>query len=73
MLAAFHTLFLISSAAEAIVLKRPFPGALGWVALGAAAGAQVLRYWSIAALGERWNTRIIVFPAAAPLISAGLP
>jgi len=67
LLAAFHALFLISSAAEAIVLKRPFPGALGWVALGGAAGAQVLRYWSIAALGERWNTRIIVFPAAAPV------
>ena len=67
LIAAFHALFLISSAAEAVVLKRPFPGALGWVALGGAAGAQALRYWSIAALGGRWNTRIIVFPAAAPV------
>ncbi len=67
-IAAFHALFLISSAAEAIVLKRPFPGALGWIALGGAAGAQALRYWSIVTLGERWNTRIIVFPLAAPVI-----
>ncbi|HLK85462.1 MAG TPA: isoprenylcysteine carboxylmethyltransferase family protein [Candidatus Binataceae bacterium] len=67
-IAVFHALFLISSAAEAIILKRPFPGALGWIALGGAAGAQALRYWSIATLGERWNTRIIVFPLAVPVI-----
>src|SRR5512146_2752666 len=30
---AFHALFLLSAAAEAIVLRRPFPGALGWIAL----------------------------------------
>ena len=67
LIAAFHALFLISAAAEAIVLRRPFPGALGWVALGGAAGAQALRYWSITTLGDRWNTRIIVFPAAPPV------
>ena len=67
-LAALHALFLVSAAAEAIALKRPFPGALGWAAMGAALGAQALRYWSIAALGPRWNTRIIVFPGAAPVV-----
>jgi methyltransferase len=67
-LAALHALFLVAAAAEAIVLRRPFPGALGWAALGAALGAQALRYWSIAALGPRWNTRIIVFPGAAPIV-----
>lgn len=67
LMAAFHALFLISAAAEAIVLKRPFPGALGWIALGGALGAQVLRYWSIASLGPRWNTRIIVFPELPPV------
>jgi methyltransferase len=66
-MAALHALFLLSAAAEAIVLKRPFPGALGWVALGGALGAQALRYWSIASLGQRWNTRIIVFPGAQPI------
>ena len=69
-MAAFHALFLLSAAAEAIVLKRPFPGALGWIALGGALGAQALRYWSIASLGVRWNTRIIVFPGM-PLVSRG--
>ena len=67
-LAALHALFLISAAAEAIVLRRPFPGALGCAALGAALGAQALRYWSIATLGSRWNTRIIVMPGAAPVV-----
>ncbi len=66
-MAASHALFLLSAAAEAIVLKRPFPGALGWIALGGALGAQALRYWSIATLGSRWNTRIIVFPGTAPI------
>jgi methyltransferase len=67
-MAAFHALFLISAAAEAVVLKRPFPGALGWIALCGALGAQVLRYWSVASLGSRWNTRIIVFPGMEPVV-----
>ena len=32
-----------------------------------AARAQGLRYWAIASLGDRWNTRIIVLPDAAPV------
>ncbi|HWQ62087.1 MAG TPA: isoprenylcysteine carboxylmethyltransferase family protein [Negativicutes bacterium] len=39
-----------------------------WLALFLA--AQVLRYWCIATLGRRWNTRIIVLPGA-PRISRG--
>jgi methyltransferase len=66
-MAAFHALFLVSAAAEAVVLKRPFPGRLGWIALAGALGAQALRYWSIASLGSRWNTRIIVFPGMPPV------
>ena len=66
-MAAFHALFLLSAAAEAIVLKRPFPGTLGWIALGGALGAQALRYWSVVSLGSRWNTRIIVFPGMPPI------
>ncbi len=67
LMAAFHALFLVSAAAEAIVLKRPFPGTLGWIALGGALGAQALRYWSVMSLGPRWNTRIIVFPGIPPI------
>ena len=32
--------------------------------------AQALRYWAIATLGWRWNTRIVVVPGAAP-VTAG--
>jgi methyltransferase len=67
LMAAFHALFLVSAAAEAIVFKRPFPGTLGWIALGGAVGAQALRYWSVVTLGPRWNTRIIVFPGMPPI------
>jgi methyltransferase len=32
--------------------------------------AQALRWWAIASLGPRWNTRVIVIPGA-PLVSRG--
>jgi len=63
----FHTLFLGACVAEVWLLRRPFPGAVGWAALGGALGAQALRYWAIGALGERWNSRIIVVPGAPPV------
>src|SRR5512143_2759758 len=53
----FHSLFLGACAAEVLGLGRPFPGALGFVALGGALAAQALRYWAIASLGDAWNTR----------------
>jgi methyltransferase len=62
-----HTLFLGSCAGEVLLAHRPFPGALGFVALGVALGAQCLRYWAIGSLGERWNVRIIVVPHAPPV------
>ena len=68
-MAAVHGLFLLSCAVEVVVLQRPFPGAIGWVALGVALAAQGLRYWAIATLGWRWNTRIVVVPGAAPIIA----
>lgn len=64
---AFHTLFLVACMAEVFGLQRPFLGAGSWVALGAALGAQALRYWAIATLGERWNSRIIVVPGLPPV------
>lgn len=66
-MAAFHTAFLFACAAEVMVADRPFPGALGWTALAAAVAAQALRYWAIATLGERWNTRVIVLPQSEPV------
>jgi methyltransferase len=64
---AFHTLFLVACVAEVFGLRRPFPEAWGWVALGGAVAAQGLRYWAIATLGDRWNSRIIVVPGLAPV------
>lgn len=64
----FHTLFLLSCAAEPLLLGRAFPGALGFVALALALLAQGLRYWAITTLGARWNTRIIVLPTAPPVV-----
>jgi methyltransferase len=69
-MAGFHALFLGACAAEVIVLHRPFPGLLGWVALGAVVLVQGLRYWAIATLGWRWNTRIVVVPGEPP-VTAG--
>ncbi len=63
----FHTLFLGACVAEVFLLRRPFPGAWGWGALGAAVLAQGLRYWAIATLGERWNSRVIVVPGQPPV------
>ena len=50
-----------------MILQRPFPGAWGWLAFIGAIGAQGLRYWAIATLGERWNTRVIVIPGGSPV------
>lgn len=62
-----HTLFPFACAAEVLCLKRPFPGAAGLAALAVALGAQALRWWAVATLGWRWNTRIVVVPGAVPV------
>jgi methyltransferase len=65
---ALHALLLTACAAEALLAPRPPPAA----ALAAVAGAvlaQALRWWAIASLGERWSTRVVVLPGAAPVTS----
>lgn len=64
-----HTLFLFACVGEVLWLERPFPGLVGWLALAGALGAQLLRYWAITTLGERWNTRIVFIPGAQPVTS----
>jgi methyltransferase len=66
-IAAFHTLFLISATTEATLLNRSFPRGFGLAAIILALLAQLLRYWCVTTLGPRWNTRIIVWPAIAPV------
>lgn len=65
-----HVAFLLACAAEVVGLQRPFPGPLGWLALGGALAAQLLRYWVVTTLGERWTTRIVFIPNTRP-ITAG--
>ena len=69
-MALLHGCFLVACAAEVLLLGRPFRPALGWPMLALAAGAQALRYWAIATLGPRWNTRVIVVPGA-PAVTRG--
>jgi methyltransferase len=67
---ALHTGLLLGCLVEVVVADRPFIPALGWPMLALALGSQALRWWCIATLGVRWNTRVIVVPGL-PLVSAG--
>ena len=60
LIVAFHTIFIAACAIEAIV-SHPAPApALALAAMLGETIAQGLRLWSIATLGENWNTRVIV-------------
>jgi methyltransferase len=59
---ALHTGLLAGCLAEVWAAHRPFVPALGWPMLALAVGAQALRWWCIATLGPRWNTRVVVVP-----------
>ncbi|MGW7241505.1 isoprenylcysteine carboxyl methyltransferase family protein [Streptomyces sp. NPDC054804] len=67
---ALHTALLIACPAEVWLAGRPFVPALAWPMLAALAAAQALRWWCIATLGPRWNTRVIVVPGL-PLVTSG--
>ena len=59
---ALHTALLVGALAEVFLLDRPFLPWLGWPMLAIALLCQLGRYWVIWALGNQWNTRIIVVP-----------
>jgi methyltransferase len=64
-----HTAFLVACVAEPWLAPRAFPGAAGFAALAGALLARVIRHWTIATLGERWNARVIVVPGDVPVTS----
>ena len=67
---ALHTGLLVGCVVEVVVLDRPFLPWLGWPMLALVVASQALRWWCIATLGHRWNTRVIVVPGL-PLVASG--
>ena len=64
-----HTGLLVGALVEAWVRRPDVPGALAWSMLALVVLSQALRWWCIATLGRRWNTRVIVVPGLAPVRS----
>lgn len=58
---ALHVLWILSTLIEGLVRGPVFP-AYWPVPLALFLAVQPLRYWAIFALGERWNTKILVVP-----------
>jgi methyltransferase len=62
-----HTGLLAGALVEAWTRRPDVPSALAWSMLGVVVLSQALRWWCIATLGRRWNTRVIVVPGLAPV------
>lgn len=65
-----HTGLLAACLIEVLVSDRPFLAPLAAIMLALVLAAQGLRWWCIATLGRRWNTRVIVVPGL-PLVVGG--
>jgi methyltransferase len=61
-----HGLFLVAAVVEVWWLDRPFHPLLAAAMLGLLVFTMALRYWSVATLKARWNTRVIVVPGWQP-------
>ena len=64
-----HTGFLVAMLIEAFARRPNVPATLAWSMLLVVIAAQGLRWWCIATLGPRWNTRVIVVPGLPPVRS----
>ncbi len=62
-----HTGLLVGALVEAYAREPSVPSALAWSMLLVVVLTQALRWWCIATLGRRWNTRVIVVPGLAPV------
>ena len=63
----FHTLFIAACAAGGIASVTPPSASLSTLAMLGEVIAQALRYWSVATLREKWNTRVIVISGDEPV------
>jgi methyltransferase len=66
---ALHSGFLVAMLVEAWVRRPDVPPALAWTMLALVVASQALRWWCIATLGRRWNTRVIIVPGLPPVTS----
>jgi methyltransferase len=64
-----HTGLLVGALAEAWLRRPDVPSLLAWSMLALVVASQALRWWCIATLGRRWNTRVIVVPGLPPVDS----
>jgi methyltransferase len=64
-----HSGFLVAMLVEAWVRRPDVSPQLAWSMLVLVVASQALRWWCIATLGRRWNTRVIVVPGLAPVTS----
>ncbi len=64
-----HSGFLVAMLVEAWWRRPVVSPALAWTMLALVLASQALRWWCIATLGRRWNTRVIVVPGMAPVRS----
>ena len=66
---ALHSGLLVAMLVEAWVRRPDVAPLLAWSMLGLVLASQALRWWCIATLGRRWNTRVIIVPGLAPVAS----
>ena len=64
-----HSGFLVAMLVEAWARRPDVAPLLAWSMLAVVIASQVLRWWCIATLGRRWNTRVIVVPGLPPVTS----
>ena len=62
-----HSGLLVGALVEAWWRRPEVSPALAWSMLVVVVAAQGLRWWCIATLGPRWNTRVIVVPGMEPV------
>lgn len=66
---ALHTAFLASCIAEPWFLDRPMRPLLAASMLVVLSIGMGLRAWTLATLGDRWTTRVMVVPGETPVTS----
>lgn len=65
-----HTGLLVGALAEVWWWPTPIIPVVSWAMLALVVASQALRWWCIATLGSRWNTRIVIVPGL-PKVTGG--